>query len=204
MCKIVNSLSKMFSVLPVLGVTALLLAPATGARAGADFDGAAGALIALPADFVGDVFGGLGLIGAAGLGAAGDLVSLVDDNSVTRKVLQGIGSRALGRAALAVSHTASGALEGGRAEQLAAFPEPGKLYVKRGEKVSHNTVQRLGTLHTGIGAAVPLAVADVVTNSALVVTRMVGSENADSIATWQNDFRGHMVGRADLPAVAAR
>ena len=33
MCKIVNSLSKMFSVLPVLGVVALLLAPATGARA---------------------------------------------------------------------------------------------------------------------------------------------------------------------------
>ena len=40
-------------------------------------------MIALPADFVGDVLGGLGLIGAAGLGAAGDVVSLVDDNAVT-------------------------------------------------------------------------------------------------------------------------
>ncbi len=203
MCRILK-LSKTLTLLPVLGLTALLLVPASGARAAADYDGAMSALISLPLDFVGDVYGGLGLMGAAVIGAAGDVLALVDDNAVTRPYLRAGFSRAFKAGALAVSHTASGALEGGRGQQLAAFPEPATRYLKRGGKISHKTEARLGTLQAGFSAAGPLAIADVLTNTALVFTRLMGSEEADSLATWQSDFRGHMIGKTELPAVAAR
>ncbi len=203
MCKTLKR-SNMFSWLPVLGMTALLLVPASGALAAGDYDGAVSAMVALPLDLVGDIYGGIGLMGAAVIGGAGDILALVDDNSLTRPYMRAGFSRSFKAGALAVSHTASGALEGGRGQQLVAYPEPAKRYLNRGGKISHNTEARLGTLQAGFSAALPLAVADLLTNTALIFTRAMGSEEADSIAAWKSDFRGHMVGKTELPAVAAR
>ncbi len=159
-----------------------------------DLDGAVDALVSTPLDSAGDAVGGAGLFAAGLLGLVGDAVALLDRNAYGGEVLlRGILSTWLGRTALAISQTSTGALEGLRAEDLESFPEPPASYL---EGHGSDAGVRLDTLAAGLGAA-GLALVDGVLNPLLFLTRSAGLEApAAELAARQTDARDAWLGTA--------
>ncbi len=159
-----------------------------------DLDAAVDALVSTPLDSAGDAIGGAGLFAAGVVGLLGDAVALLDRNAYGGELLlRGSLSTALGRAALAISQTSTGALEGLRAEDLEAFPEPPASYL---ELYGSDAGVRIDTLAAGVGAAA-LAVVDGVLNPLLFLTRGAGFEGpAAELAAWQTDARDAWLGTA--------
>ena len=160
-----------------------------------DFDGAVDALISTPLDPAADASGGAGLIAASVVGGVGDIVALVDDNRYSKLVLHGVVSRTIDRTAVGLSQTATGILEAFRAEDIDRFPEASAVYLEHPKSAKRRADLRIGTFATGVGAAIPLAVADSVLNPILLIARLIGTERpADVVATWQNDSRSGLIG----------
>ncbi|MFQ5512987.1 MAG: hypothetical protein ACE5FG_01010 [Myxococcota bacterium] len=173
-----------------VGIAALaaLLMSAGAASAKPDVDGAVDALIALPHDVGGDALGAVGLVLAAGVGATGDVLAVIDQSEYGRVLLRGFASTLTRRFAYGLSRLASGALEGFRNDDLHKFPEDLGDYL---DPKSHEA--RIWTLRSGIGAAV-LGATDLVTNSLLVLTRAAGStEHSDELTKMQDDWRDDWV-----------
>lgn len=129
------------------GALALALLAAPPAKAAPDPLGALGALVEGGFAALGDLIGGSGLLTAALLGTAGDLIGLVDHNPVTRHVLFGIASRPTQALALGVSNGATGLLEGLRAEDIERLPQPAQAYLDTAP-----TAGRFDTALSGVGA----------------------------------------------------
>ena len=137
-------------------------------QAAPDVDGALKSLIGGSLRAAGSVVGGSGMIAAAGIGLAGDVVSLVDRNPITRPILHGAVSRALQRVALGLSWTTSGLMEGLRAVNIERLPEASATYLLAGRGVG-----RLDTTLAGLGA-LRLGISDAVTTIPLALLRVSG------------------------------
>ncbi len=137
-------------------------------QAAPDVDGALESLIGGSLRAAGSVVGGTGMIASAGIGLAGDVVSLVDRNPITRPILHGAVSRALQRVALGLSWTTSGLMEGLRAVNIERLPEASATYLLAGPGVG-----RLDTTLGGLGA-LRLGISDAVTTIPLALLRVSG------------------------------
>ncbi len=137
-------------------------------QAAPDVDGALESLIGGPLRAAGSVVGGTGMIASAGIGLAGDVVSLVDRNPITRPILHGAVSRALQRVALGLSWITSGLMEGLRAVNIERLPEASAAYLLAGPGV--------GRLDTTLGGldALRLGISDAVTTVPLALLRVSG------------------------------
>jgi hypothetical protein len=176
---------------------ALLLAMAPGsAKAAPDVDGAVSALIALPFDAAGDLFGAAGLMIAAVGGGVGDVVAIVDNNEYSGIVLRGLLSTPIRRLSLGVSRISSGVLEGFKNNEFDRFPEPASSYLGKDSLTMHDE-----TFGAGLGAA-GLSVVDALANTGLVLTRAVGAnDQAKSLAEWQDGLRDRWIGPAPTPEI---
>ena len=166
---------------------------ASSARAEPDPDpsGAVRALWSIPFDAAGDAIGAGGLISAAVIGGAGDVVALVDHNEFTHPFLRGIASTGIRRSALGLSHFGTGALEGFRNTDFPSLPESEATYLRPDGGRGH-----LRTLGHGFGAA-GLAIVDTLSNTGLFVVRAVGATEADAaLASAQTSVRTAWVGPA--------
>lgn len=185
----------------ILGLATLAtatLVPADRARASPDPEGALRALLEAPPTLLGNTLGAGGLIAAAGLGLAGDALSLIDANPATRPFLRGVVSRALRRTALGISWTATGALEGLRAEDIERLPEARATYLAAAPGVG-----RLDTLLDGLGAA-RLAVGDLFAAPGLAALRLVGSaERGRALARRRREARIRLLGPEPAPGYPA-
>ena len=184
-----------------LGVTALTLA-GLGAPAAADADldrgpdplGALRTLAEAPPTLVANSFAAGGLVMAAGVALTGDAISLVDANPATRPVLRGVASRAVRRLALAISWTATGALEGLRVLDVERLPEARATYLEAAPGVG-----RFDTLLDGLGAA-RLAVGDLLGAPWLATLQLIGSaERAEAFASRRRDARIRFLGPEPAP-----
>lgn len=147
----------------------------------------------LPGQLAGDIVGGAGLISAATLALAADGLALLDANPVSRPVLRGFFSQVGHRAAMALSWTASGALEGLRGEDIERLPEAPATYLTAAPGVG-----RVDTALSGV-AALGLAVHDAISGPALVLLRAIGSESlAARLATRREDARVAALGPLPL------
>jgi hypothetical protein len=181
-------------------VVALLIAcvaPTSPADAALpDAPAALRALLRAPGRVAGDAVGGVGLVGAATAALAGDAVSLIDDNRFSRPLLHGLASGVLKHVALALSWTATGALEGLRAEDIERLPEASPSYLEAAPGVG-----RLDTFASGVGA-LWLAVRDAVAAPPEVALHLVGArETARALQQSQSEARTRLLG--PLPAGAA-
>ncbi len=175
----------------------LVLAPA-GARAAPDPAGALEAAIDMPLRATGSAVGGVGLLAASLLGLAGDLVRSVDGNRFTRPVFRGVFSNLVYRGALGVSSGSTGLLEALRGEDIERLPEAHASYLGAAPWVG-----RADTALTG-GAALRLAVGDLLSWPALVVLRGVGAEGlAGRLDAARTDARVAALGPSPLPAERA-
>ena len=137
-------------------------------QAAPDVDGALESLIGGPLRAAGSVVGGTGMIASAGIGLAGDVVSLVDRNPITRPILHGAVSRTLQRVALGLSWITSGLMEGLRAVDIERLPEASAAYL-----LAAPGVGRLDTTLGGLGA-LRLGISDAVTTIPLALLRVSG------------------------------
>ena len=181
------------SLLSVPTLLGLLVLPGNaGARP--DPPGALVAAIDMPLRVTGSAIGGVGLIAAALLGTAGDLVRLVDGNRFTEPVFRGVLSGAVHRGALLVSSASTGVLEGLRGEDVERLPEAHATYLE-----ADPFVGRVDTGLTGV-SALALAIGDLVAWPPLVVLRLVGAEEtADRLAAARDDARVSALGPSPLP-----
>jgi hypothetical protein len=164
-------------------VSALGLLP--GIASGApDIDGAIDALVSGPLRTAGDAVGGVGLIAAAGCAGGGDLISLIDANRLTRPLLRGAVSQAVRRLAMAVSWTATGALEGIRNQDIERLPEAEATYL--------SAAPGMGRIDTFIGGirALGLALSDGLSTPPQVTLRLLGAnELAGRLTRRQENAR---------------
>ena len=163
------------------------------ASAGPEPGHALDALVAGPARAVGDAVAGVGWVAAAGTAAAGDLLSLADAQRWTRPLLRGLGSNAAHRLALGISWTATGFLEGLRAEDIERLPEAPATYLSAAPGVG-----RLHILLEGL-RALGLSLSDALSTPALVGLYLAGLGGpAGRLAQRQRDARTRGLG--PLPA----
>lgn len=142
-----------------------------------------------PFRVAGDAVGAAGLTSAAVVGLAGDGVSLVDANPLSRRVLRGIASGAVRRLALALSQGSTGLLEGLRAEDVERLPEPRAAYLENAPGIG-----RFDTFVTGLGSA-RLALEDALGGTTQALLRLVGARaTAERVAGWQSDERIRVLG----------
>ncbi len=166
-------------------------------QAAPDVDGALESLIGGPLRAAGSVVGGAGMIASAGIGLAGDVVSLVDRNPITRPILHGAVSRALQRVALGLSWTTSGLMEGLRAVNIERLPEGSAAYLLAGPGVG-----RLDTTLGGLGA-LRLGISDVVTTLPLALLRVSGVQAlAKRLLQRQVDLQVQTLGPTPLAGPA--
>ena len=155
--------------------------------------GAATSLIGGPLKAVGSVVGGSGMIAAAGLGLAGDVVSLVDRNPLTRRVLHGAVSRTLHGVALGISWTTSGLMQALRLVDIERLPEASATYLTAAPGVG-----RFDTLLGGM-AALRLSVGDAVTAVPLSILRLTGAkERSEGLLKRRGDAEIHALGPTAL------
>ena len=155
--------------------------------------GAASSLIGGPLKAAGSVVGGSGLIAAASLGLAADVVSLVDRNPLTRRVLHGAVSRTLHGVALGISWTTSGLMQALRLVDIERLPEASATYLTAAPGVG-----RLDTLLGGM-AALRLGVGDVVTALPLGILRLAGvKERSEGLLQRRVDAEIRALGPAPL------
>ncbi len=167
-------------------VLSLALAPDPGAAGSALVDSALRA--------TGDVAGSAGLLTGAAVACAGDLVSLVDDNRLTRPVLHGLLSRPTHRVAMALSWGGTSLLEGLRGEDIERLPEAAPTYLEAAPFVG-----RVDTALSGAGA-LWLAVYDVATAPPLAGLRLLGTHGpADALERARTDARVRALGPEPLP-----
>jgi len=172
-----------------IAIAVALWLAAGGAAAGPRPGRALEALVLTPFRVAGDAVGAVGLAGAAVIGLAGDGVSLVDANPLTRPVLRGVASRSVRRIALALSQGSTGVLEGLRGEDVERLPEPVAAYLENAPGVG-----RLDTFATGLGA-LRLGVEDALGGPAQALLRLVGANGtAEGVADWQRDERIRVLG----------
>lgn len=178
--------------LALLSVLSLALAP-VAARAAPDPAGALEAAIDMPLRAAGSALGGVGLVAASVLGLAGDAVCAIDGNRLTRPLLRGAFSNLVYRGALLVSGVSTGTLEALRGEDIERLPEAQATYLAAAPLVG-----RMDTALTG-GAALTLAVGDLVSWPALVVLRLIGAQaSADRLAAHRYDARVSALGPSPL------
>jgi hypothetical protein len=177
-----------------LGLLVLLaILPARG-WAGPDPLGAVTALVQGTSRAAGDLIGGAGLVGAAGIALVGDGIALLDDNRLTRPVLRGVLSGATHHAALAVSWSFTGVLEALRAEDIERLPEAIETY-----RSAAPFVGRLDTALSG-GAAIRLGVGDLSCAPVLSLLRLVGADaQASALARRRIEARIDALGPEPLP-----
>lgn len=177
-----------------LGIVLLCCAP-TRVEAAPDPGAALEAAVDMPLRSIGSALGGVGLLGASLLATAGDAVHLVDANRLTRPVLRGVVSGSVRRGALAVSTASTSLLEALRGEDIERLPEAHATYLQ-----AEPFTGRVDTALTG-GAALRLAVGDLLSWPALVVLRGVGAEGwADRLDAARTDARVAMLGPLPLAA----
>ena len=177
------------------GAVALNASLAGISIAAPDLDGAANALVAAAFEPAGDALGGAGLVAASVVGGVGDLVALIDDNRYSGRVLHGVVSRNIDRAALGISNMLTGSLEGFRGEDFVGLPEQEGIYLGAPESAEARANTRGLTFARGIGALVPLTVADAVSNPILMLAEIAGAKGpADSIESWQNGVAETVLG----------
>jgi len=158
-----------------------------------DPDGGVASLIGGPLQAAGAVVGGTGLIAAAGVGLAGDIVSLVDRNPLTRPLLRGAVSRTLQRVALGLSWTTTGVMEGLRAVNIERLPEASATYLLAGPGVG-----RFDTLLGGLGA-LRLGLSDGLIALPLATLRATGVQGlAKRLLRRQNDLQIDVLGPTPL------
>jgi hypothetical protein len=172
-----------------IAVAAALWLGAPAAWAGPDPGGALEALALTPFRVAGDALGAAGLAGAALVGLAGDGVSLLDANVVTRPVLRGVASGGVRRVAWALSAGSTGVMEGLRGEDVERLPEARAGYLENAPGVG-----RFDTFVTALGS-LRLALDDALGGPAQGVLRLVGARaTADRVAGWQRDERIQVLG----------
>lgn len=178
----------------LLAALSLLLAAAPAAAA-PDPAGALRAAVDMPLRAAGSALGGVGLVAASLIGLAGDVVHLLDDNRLTEPLLGGVFSDAVYRGALLVSGVSTATLEALRGEDIERLPEARASYLEAAPGVG-----RMDTALTG-GAALTLAVGDLVAWPGLVVMRLVGAEGtAERLVAARDDARVSALGPSPLPA----
>ena len=171
-----------------------LWVPSATAWGAPDMDGAIETLVAGPLKVAGDALGGVGLAGAAGCAAAGDLLSLADANPLTQPLLRGVASRTVHRLALALSWTSTGLLEGLRGEDIERLPEASATYL-----VAARGVGRLDTFVSGV-RALGLAFHDGLIIPPLVILHLAGAqEMAERLSRRQEEARIDALGPTALP-----
>ena len=172
-----------------IAVAAALWLGAGSAAAGPDPGGALEAIALTPFRVAGDAVGALGLTGAALVGLAGDGVSLLDANPLTRPVLRGIASGGVRRVAWALSAGSTGVMEGLRGEDVERLPEARAAYLENAPGVG-----RFDTFVTALGS-LRLAFDDALGGPTQGVLRLVGARSAaDRVAGWQRDERIQVLG----------
>ena len=170
----------------------IAILPARG-WAGPDPLGAVAALAQGSSRAAGDVIGGAGLVGAAGIALGGDGIALLDDNRLTRPALRGVLSGATHHAALAVSWSSTGVLEALRAEDIERLPEAIETY-----RSAAPFVGRLDTALSG-AAALRLGVGDVCWAPVLSLLRLVGAdEQASALIRRRTEARISALGPEPL------
>jgi len=177
-----------------LGLFVLLAVLPAGGWAGPDPLGALGALAQGSSRAAGDLIGGAGLVGAAGIALLGDGIALIDDNRLIRPVLRGALSGTTHHAALAVSWSTTGVLEALRAEDIERLPEAIETY-----RSAAPFVGRLDTALSG-GAAIRLGVGDLCYAPVLSLLRLVGADaQARALARRRTEARINALGPEPLP-----
>jgi hypothetical protein len=173
-----------------------LLAP-SHARALPDPPGAILALFDSSFAATGDLLGGSALLLAAGVGAVGDVVQVVDANRVTRPLLGGFASGGVHRLALGVSNLGTGALEGLRAGDVERLPEPAEAYLE-----TEWAAGRFWTFADGIGA-LWLSVGDLLAGPARFGLRLAGARGtAERVEASRDDAAVRWLGPPPLPPAA--
>ena len=176
-----------------LGVACALSFFASTAHAEPDPDpeGAVRALWSIPLDSAADAVAAGGLISAAIVGVAGDLVALVDHNEFTHPFLRGIASTGIRRSALGISRFATGTLEGFHNAEFSSFPESEETYLRPDGGSGH-----LRTFGHGVGA-IGLTFVDAFSNTGLLITQTVGATDAnDALIRAKTAVRTAWVGPA--------
>lgn len=177
----------------MLGLLLLLaVLPARG-RAGPDPLGAVTALARGSSRTAGDLIGGAGLVGAAGIALVGDAIALLDDNRLTHPVLRGAMSGATRRAALVVSWTSTAALEALRGEDIERLPEALETY-----RSAAPFVGRLDTALSG-ASALGLAIGDLSYAPVLSLLVLAGADDrASALARRRIEARIEALGPEPL------
>jgi hypothetical protein len=175
-----------------IAIAAALWLAAGVAAAGPDWPdpaGSAQALVLTPFRVAGDVVGAVGLSGACVIGLAGDGVSLVDANPLTRPVLRGVASGAVRRVALGLSQGSTGFMEGLRGEDVERLPEPPAAYLENAPGIG-----RLDTFLSSLGA-LRLALDDALGGPTQAVLRLVGARAAaERVERFQREERIRVLG----------
>lgn len=181
----------------VLCISLMGVAAAGPAAGQPDPRGALAALARAPATLAGNALGSAGLVGAASLGLAGDAVSAIDHNRLSRPLLHGFASRSLHGLALVVSWSATGALELLRGEDIERLPEAPATYL-----AAAPTAGRLDTLLAGAGA-LRLALGDVLAAPVLAVLSAAGArERAARLRQRRHEARVRALGPDPAPTAA--
>lgn len=171
----------------------ILLAAAPRALAAPDVPGALGALISTPLDVAGDAIGGVGLITAATVSSAGDLVSLLDRNRLTAPLTRGAVSGAIQHGAFGISWLSTRSLEILRHEDIERLPPPREAYVSPARFVG-----RLDVALDGV-RALGLAARDAASGPLLGLLRGVGArERSEALDRWRREARIRALGPEPL------
>ncbi len=176
----------------LLVVAALALASlpdSSTALARPDPAGAARALVGGAADALGDSLGGLGFLTSNTLALAGDGLSLIDANRWTQPLLRGVLSRPTRRLALAASWSASGLVQGLRAEDIERLPEDSHAYLGAARGVG-----RIDGL-LGAGEVLGLGVRDAAGALPRAIFHLVGAKDtAARVESWLDAARDRALG----------